>query len=182
MQRKLVFSILVLLSLLIAPATSAQAPSNAWRGAYFANRDLQGSPALVRDDPELLFRWGGGSPGPNIPGDNWSARWQRTMNFAAGDYTFTAQVDDGVRLFVDNTPVINSWQEGSFRTVSGTIRGVAAGAHTVTVEYFQAGGDSGIAVSAGQAGPSTATPVPPAPPPPPPVSFPEWRGDYFNDI
>jgi hypothetical protein len=174
--------LLLIAAMCVLPARPlfAQAPTNTWAGAYYANRDLQGAPALVRNDPELRFNWGGASPGPGVPGSNWSARWERAMNFTAGDYTFTLQMDDGARLYLDGRLVVNAWQEGALRTVQGTARGVSAGWHTITVEYFQATGDSALAVRADRG----AAVAPPAAPTavPPVTSFPEWRGEYFNDI
>jgi single-stranded DNA-binding protein len=33
-----------------------------WKGEYWANRDLSGTPALVRDDPRVSFAWGTEGP------------------------------------------------------------------------------------------------------------------------
>lgn len=136
-----------------------------WRGEYFANRDLQGSPVFVRDDPSINFHWAGSSPGGGIPGTNFSVRWTRALDFTAGDYTFYAQVDDGVRLWLDNILILDDWRESSLRTLSNTFGNLGAGRHTVRVEYFQAGGDSTAVVWWEQAG-----------------QFPEWKGEYYNDI
>ena len=72
-----------------------------WQGAYYANRDLLGLPRLVRDDATLDFDWGAGQPATNMPADNWSARWTKTVTLEAGTYRFSAFTDDGVRVLVD---------------------------------------------------------------------------------
>lgn len=151
----------------VPPPSPPSPPSSfsGWRGEYFNNRDLQGAPVYVRDDPSINFRWNGGSPAPGVPGSNFSARWTRTLSFPAGNYTFNAQVDDGVRLWVDNLLVLDDWRENSMRTVSNVLNALGAGNHTIRVEYFQAGGNSGITVWWDQAG-----------------QFPDWKGEYFNDI
>ena len=46
-----------------------------WTGAYFNNKNLQGSPVFTRIDPAVVFNWGPNSPGPGIGSSNWSARW-----------------------------------------------------------------------------------------------------------
>ena len=120
---------------------------------------------MVRRDPAIDFRWNGASPGANIPGTNFSARWTRTINFDRGDYQFTAQVDDGVRLYLDSWRIIDAWRDGSARYETGIFRGLGAGAHVITVEYYQAAGDAMIAVWWDKAG-----------------QYPDWRGEYFNDI
>jgi hypothetical protein len=135
------------------------------RGEYYANRDLQGAPALVRVDPEINFRWGGNSPGANLPGSGFSVRWSRTVNFEAGDYQFFAQVDDGVRLYLDGILLIDQWHDGSVATYSNVFSGLGAGNHRITVEYYQATGDSVAIVWWQRAN-----------------EFPQWKGEYFNDI
>ncbi len=127
----------------VATAQPPPQPSiQGWRGEYFANRNLQGAAAFVRDDAEINFRWGGTAPGPGLSGVNFSVRWTRTLDFAAGNYTFSATVDDGVRVYLDGWLVIDHWQIGAAQTYTGRFDGVGAGAHTLKVEYFQAEGDA----------------------------------------
>lgn len=137
---------------------------SAWRGEYFANRDLQGAPVLVRDDPTINFQWSGGPPAPNLPGTNFSVRWTRTVAFPPGDTTFYAQTDDGVRLWLDNILIIDQWRESTMQTYSNTQR-ISAGNHVVRVEYFQASGNSAAVVWWEQA-----------------YGFPDWKGEYYEDI
>src|SRR5438093_996330 len=68
-----------------------------WTGAYFNNRDLQGTPVFTRIDPALVFNWGPYSPGPGIGSSNWSARWTTAQYLNGGLYRFTITPDDGVR-------------------------------------------------------------------------------------
>ena len=83
--------------------TATQTPDpNMWRGEYFNNPNLQGAPVLVRNDPSINFNWGAGSPAPNIPVDYFSARWTRSLMFDGGMYRFSAQADDGVRVWLDS--------------------------------------------------------------------------------
>ena len=111
-----------------------------WRGAYFNNRTLSGSPALVRDDTQINFDWGSGSPAPGIIGaDNFSVRWTRTLNLAAGSYRFSATVDDGVRLWVGSHLLIDAWRDQAARTYADTIY-VPAGGIAVKMEYYENGG------------------------------------------
>jgi len=113
--------------------------SGAWRGEYFNNASLSGSPTVVRDEADINFNWGYGTPAAEIPVDNFSARWTRTLSFAAGTYTFTATVDDGVRVKVDGAMVIDHWADGAATAYSGDIT-LSAGTHTVVMEYYEHGG------------------------------------------
>ncbi len=90
-----------------APAAAAEDP--AWRGEYFANPSLSGTPTLVRDDAQIAFDWNEGSPDPSLPINQFSVRWTRTIDFAAGTYRFTTFSDDGVRLYVDGALRLDKW-------------------------------------------------------------------------
>jgi PKD repeat protein len=138
----------------------------AWRGEYYNNIDLAGAPVVVRNDAGINFNWGTGSPAPNLPADNFSIRWTRTVNFSdSGWYQFHAIVDDGVRLFVDNAPVIDDWQDGSPHEVIGN-QWLPAGDHNLRVEYYEHTGGALIQVWMEQI-PSP----PPSPPSPPEAKF-----------
>jgi hypothetical protein len=117
-----------------------------WRGEYYANVDLSGSLALVRNDASIDFDWGQTAPVQGMPVDNFSARWTRTATFEAGTYRFTARVDDGARLWVDNNLIVDEWRDGSPREVSGDID-LASGAHNLRVEYYDRVGNASIRVS-----------------------------------
>src|SRR5687768_7125341 len=69
---------LPILAALVAPPPVIAAPPAAgdtWRGSYFANATMEGTPALVRDDPAIDFDWGLGAPGAGLPADGFSVRW-----------------------------------------------------------------------------------------------------------
>jgi len=106
-----------------------------WRGEYFANRELQGNPVLIRNDGYVDFNWGEGSPAPTIPVNGFSARWTRTRQFREGTFHFTIVVDDGVRLWVDNTLLINEWHDG-LSTYAADLH-LTAGAHALRIEYYE---------------------------------------------
>jgi hypothetical protein len=142
-----------------------------WIGRYFncINRDCP--IVLKRDDrstnpavpdPFIYFDWGTGSPAPQVNPDNFSVDWQRTVNFPiAGTYVFTAVVDDGVRVFVDNAlvPGMDAYTPGA-KTVVGT-RTLSAGNHFIQVQYVEFTGVASIQLTWSlQPGPATATPTP----------------------
>ena len=53
-------------------------------------------------DPQVNFYWGGGSPVPNIGGDNWSAVWSgQVLAPQDGLYTFYTYSDDGACVWVN---------------------------------------------------------------------------------
>jgi hypothetical protein len=132
-----------------------------WRGEYYNNPSLQGTPALVRDDPQVNFNWDYASPAPGVVNaDYFSVRWTRTVDIPAGNYRFWVNVDDGVRLWVNGHLVIDHWQVQSVRTYAAEIY-LPGGATSVKMEYFE---QTGLAVA--QLGWSTGSGSPPPPPQP----------------
>jgi hypothetical protein len=114
------------------------APSQGWRGEYFANRWLDDPPVLVRDDLNLGFNWSYGSPAKGLPSDNFSVRWTRTFRFEPGSYRFTTTTDDGVRLWVNGHLLIDQWYDQALSPHSGTI--YLSGDVPIKMEYYEHGG------------------------------------------
>ncbi len=126
------------------PIPPQQPAGSAWTGYYFANQFLDDL-KFTRIDPAIDFNWNTDSPGPGVPKDLWSARWISTQYFpSSGVYEFYAQVDDGVRIYVDNNLVVNDWFD--HRGVSKGTANLSAGPHTVKVEYYDFGRDAMITV------------------------------------
>lgn len=114
----------------------------AFTGYYYNNSTFTGKP-LVRYDARLDFDWGYGSPAPNIPVDNFSARWAATVYIPKGQYLFTVTADDGVRLYLDNKLIINKWKDQP-ATRYTSIKWINTGAHMISMEYYE---HSGVAVA-----------------------------------
>jgi hypothetical protein len=128
-----------------------------WTAAYYANPDLAGRPVFLRDDERIQFDWGDGAPAQGLPVDNYSVRWSREITFEGGDYVFVAKADDGVRLYVDGEVVIDEWHDSS-PTRYDALVSLTEGEHSVTVEYFERGGQAMIDV--GWQRVATPTPTP----------------------
>ena len=128
-----------------ATASVSWAPVSAiqnWRGEYLSNKNLSGSPLLVRDDAKIDFGWGAASPAPGIvPADGFSVRWTRTINPGAGNYRFSMTVDDGGRLWVNNHLLIDRWKDQAARTYTGDIY-LPAGGVPIKMEYYENMGDA----------------------------------------
>jgi len=131
-----------------------------WKGEYFSNRKLNGSPAVVRNDKKIDFNWGNGAPAAGLPADNFSVRWTRKLHFTAGTYRFTVKVDDGARLWVDGQLIVDQWHDG-IGTYTGDLY-LAEGQHTVRMEMYERTGGAQAHLSWG-----------------PPTSPAEWKGKYF---
>lgn len=138
---------------------------------YFNNTTLLGTPAVTLNETEIDFDWGSGSPDLAIGVDNFSARYKKTATFEDGTYDFTATADDGVRVYIDGTLIINKWidQPATTYTVSKVM---TAGSHELKVEYYEKGGGAVLKFNYAKTG------APPPPPPPPPTGV--YQGSYWN--
>jgi hypothetical protein len=153
----------------------ASVPGDRWRGDYYNNTNLSGSPAMVRDDTDgtgfLNLNFGSGSPSSacGIGADNFSARWTRTVNFAAGTYRFTATVDNGVRLYIDGQKIIDQWAELPLNTYTADMA-LTAGNHEIKLELVEYSGGASISLS--WADVTNCVAIVPAG---------RWKGEYYNN-
>jgi hypothetical protein len=118
-----------------------------WFAQYYNNRDLGGPPVLERHEANVDYNWGWNPPAPGMHNINWSGRWAGSFHLAAGTYRVTARVDDGVRVLIDGTPVIESWIIQAVTTYQRDVQIQTTGYHNFVVEYFQAEGVAELHVS-----------------------------------
>jgi hypothetical protein len=134
-----------------------------WRGEYFANAMLLGTPVIVRNDPDVNFNWGRSAPVAGLPMDNFSVRWTRQLSFPTTQaYRFVLRSDDGVRLWIDSTLIIDEWHAAAPAAYQRDVN-LTAGWHAVRIEYYESTGDA-LAQFSIQAAP-------------PPIV--NWKGEYF---
>ena len=118
---------------------SATCPGQ-YRAEYFNNRTLSGSPIVTRcENWPIKYDWGNSNPVSGIGSDNFSVRWTGTTYLSAGNYTFLAAGDDGVRVWLDNSIIIDGWRDQR-PTAYRANRYVSAGNHSIKIEYYEAGG------------------------------------------
>jgi cell division septation protein DedD len=111
--------------------------SNGLSGAYYNNSDLT-SLVLSRVDSTVNFDWGTGSPDPGIGADTFSVRWTgQVIPLYSQTYTFYTQSDDGVRLWVNGTQLVNNWTNHGSTEDSGTIALTAGVKYAVVMEYYE---------------------------------------------
>ncbi|HNT06412.1 MAG: PA14 domain protein [Chloroflexi bacterium ADurb.Bin180] len=140
--------------------------TTAWRAEYYNNPWLVAPPVLIRDESTINNNWGTSAPAPGVGADNFSVRWSGTFGFnTAGTYTFTATVDDGIRVFFDGATLIDQWHDQSVTTYS-VAKQVTQGAHAIIVEYYEGTGTASVSFSwagAGQTSPGGSVTPSPAP-------------------
>lgn len=121
-----------------APQNQVECPDGMFRAEYFNNPSLFGVPALVRcESAPISHNWGGGSPAPPWVGaDGFSVRWSGRFYLFSGGYFFAAEADDGVRVYVDGSRIINAWKDQA-PTAYVTWRYLRSGMHRVVMEYYE---------------------------------------------
>lgn len=141
-------------------AMVAQSAGTGLSASYFRNGTLAGAPVLTRIDPAIDFQWGPGSPGPEVPADNFSVRWEGLLAApATGRYKFSVQTSEGVRLWVNGKKVLDTWDG---KKANGdnplAIANLAAGEKTsIKLEYFDQEGDARIQLEWTPPGQATQT-------------------------
>jgi subtilisin len=140
------------------PICSQTVVADRWRGEYFNNSNLEGSPSMIRDDgiDSLIFNWEDGGPSSicKVFKDYFSARWTQTVNLGAGKYRFTVTGDNGVRLWVNDQKLIDRWAD-TVGTNTADVQ-LPLGDQRIRLEYFENVGDAAVSLSWAQ--------LPPDPP------------------
>ena len=80
----------------------------------------------------------------NFPSDHFSVRWEGKIKIDnSSNYTFYIISDDGVRLYIDNNLVIDSWEPQPATEKKGLINLKKNKTYFIKIEYFeQTGGEA----------------------------------------
>jgi hypothetical protein len=91
-----------------------------------------------RTDANIDFAWGGQSPIAGAEGAAFAARWTGTLTpTQSGNYTFKTSTDDGVRLWINNSKIVDYWWRGVYDKYSAPVQLTAGQTYNVRMEYFQ---------------------------------------------
>lgn len=106
------------------------------KGEYYTGTNFDRK-VFSRIDPQLNFNWSEGSPGAGMPHSYYSVRWTgKLLAPATGEYRFYANVDDGIRVWINGKKVIDSWQLNNSEKYSGAIVLKAGTTYELRVDYF----------------------------------------------
>jgi hypothetical protein len=109
------------------------------RGDYFDNMDFTAFKS-ARTDGTVNFDWGTTTPGGTAltSGDTFTVRWTGLVQPQYSQtYTFYTTTDDGVRLWVNNTLLIDKWINQGPTEWSGTIALTANQKYPIKMEYYE---------------------------------------------
>lgn len=174
-RKRVLFLVPVLAALLVGLSSGPAAAEDAqWSTRFWNNTHFGGEPVFVRSDNSIDFDWGGGRPAHGVSDDNFSVKWRRYVNFQPGTYRFTATMDDGMRVYLDDELIIDSWTDSQQHTVTKDV--YVSGERHVKVDYYEVGGMAVAKVNwqlinpEGQPGGSGGGQF-----------FPNWKAEYFNN-
>ena len=112
------------------------------RGHYFNNMTLAGDPVLERTE-KVNFTWTG-APGTGVNANQFSARWTGFVEAtASGSFQFRTRSNDGVRLWINGTLVIDNWTAHATAENDSTAIALAKNErYAVTLEFYDNAGSA----------------------------------------
>lgn len=141
-------------------AYNSQAPSaglaaSYWNGPFTNPVTIPaGDPLVSRTDPSVAFYWGSGrSPGPGINASAFIARWKGSVTVPfTGTYQFYVGTTDAVRVYLNNSLNIDSWNDPG-GTTNRTVLGAPVSltkntAVPIEVDYYQNAGAANLTLAA----------------------------------
>jgi plastocyanin len=110
---------------------------NGTYSAYNLKKDAI-SKSVQRVDPEINFDWGMGRPHPSISPNNFHISWKgKVVPQFTERYLFRVKADSGVRLKINNQPIIDDWIVSKFPLYrSGSVDLEAGIAVPIELEFF----------------------------------------------
>ncbi|MBL8030271.1 MAG: NPCBM/NEW2 domain-containing protein [Candidatus Doudnabacteria bacterium] len=114
-------------------------PQGPWTAQYYnwtSANDYFKTLRLTRTDAAINFEWDMNSPANGVTNEKFAVRWTADLNFpVTGTYNFSAETDDGMRIWIDNVLVLNKWQNQS--TTYRFSHNLTQGKHNIKVEYYE---------------------------------------------
>mgnify|MGYP001043091800 CR=1 FL=1 len=110
---------------------------------------VDGKPALIsRTDPSVNFLWETDSPGPALPTNYFLARWTGFIQVpSAGTYTFGTFADDGSRVTIGGTSVLDKWETsttGAPKMLWGTAKVMGEAPVPFQFDYYDSTGNATV--------------------------------------
>ena len=127
-----------LLPILICLATSTIFSQNGLKGDYYDGVNFE-KYIGTKIDTNIDYYWLWTPPFKGMDPSKCSVRWTgRIMAPESGKFTFSASVDDGVRVWVGNTQIIDNWKLNNMAHSKGTFHMEAGEYYDLKIEYFNA--------------------------------------------
>ena len=117
---------------------------NGLNATYYSGVDFT-TKELERIDPNINFDWGAGSPDISVPVDNFSANWKGYIQPLYSDvYYFSIVSDNGRKLTVNNTVIIDHFTGDWGKEYVGSIYLNSNQKYPISVDYIEETGGANI--------------------------------------
>ncbi|OVE61867.1 beta-1,3-glucosyltransferase [Chryseobacterium mucoviscidosis] len=116
------------------------------KGSYFSDSELKGKPEFERQDEQLNFKWTLYSPNPEkLQPDNYSIRWTGKLEAPkSGKYQLGLRGNDGFRLFLNGSLLIDNWEKFSYSTKTVEVEFTKGQKYDIAVEFHENRGEANI--------------------------------------
>jgi len=116
------------------------------KAEYFNNVSLDGNPVLERNDKNINFAWTLFSPEQGVVNyDFYSVRWEGILMIPATDYyNIGIAGDDGYRLYINDSLVIDNWNKQSVDTTLVPYFFHQDKKYSLRVEFFESVGNARV--------------------------------------
>jgi glucose/arabinose dehydrogenase len=116
---------------------------------YNSEKDfLRDNYTTINTDTSINYDWQNSPAPPGVNKNLFFARYEGILKpFISGQYTFYTWSDDGVKLYINNQPVINEWHPQGATEHSNTVYLESGKQYPIRVEYVNYGGDAVMKLS-----------------------------------
>ncbi|MEW6729564.1 MAG: DUF6701 domain-containing protein [Pseudomonadota bacterium] len=128
------------------PTTRPISGSSGLIGTYYSQYGIQQAhhtgPWVQRNDAQVDFSWGTAVPDILPRGDDFSIRWEGYLiPSRSGNHVFRTYSDDGIRLWVNGTKILDAWNDHAPRYDNSSAVNLSAGeAVPIVLEHYERGG------------------------------------------
>ena len=113
------------------------------RGDYYDGTDLTRPPALTRIDERIDFQWTLFGPDPRVAFDHFAVKWEGVIvPDASGTWSIGVEGNDGYRLWLNDSLLIDRWNDQSFNTTRVPYTFTEGKPHALRIEYREASGNA----------------------------------------
>ena len=116
------------------------------KGSYFSDSELKGKLEFEKQDEQLNFKWTLYSPNPEkLQPDNYSIRWTGKLEAPkSGKYQLGLRGNDGFRLFLNGSLLIDNWEKLSYSTKTVEVEFNKGQKYDMVVEFHENRGEANI--------------------------------------
>ena len=111
------------------------------RGSYYNAIDVQASPTFTRIDKSVDFNWTLFGPDPRVPYDHFAVKWEGVVLATVHGWSHIGiEGNDGYRFWLNDSLLIDRWNEQSFSTTLAPYFFTAGTEVRLRIEYRERSG------------------------------------------